>query len=479
MSTLQLYYRKAVDLSVRRIAPPPYAIAMAIGLVVAAISIILHFLPGILNTTPDTAGYTLLAQNMVSNFCYSFSPVETHQCVATWALEPPGYPIFLLIIGLFFGDGLRPIVIGQMLLFSCAAIYFNAALYKWHKSNLAFVLGVAVSLFSPAPFGWSHFILTEYLSAAAVLFVFTELVRSIQEKHIRTIPICIAVICGMLLRWDLFFLLVPVFVTLSICFGIRATFIRQMTIAAVCGLPYFLFMVRAAAVGLPLLPTPFFNARELPPGPMQFYQAAALDERATQHFAWPFMGKQYGKVQLKAGQDCNKTTPAPEYARTANAAEICSLFKQLNQVPDAKPIPPSLDKGFSDLAERVPGNWGIGYVEIPPTRAVRMWSIWFGHGLPSLHTGLSSITKSIFRLYYLAVFIGLLIALRISTLQAIAIGALGFMIVRTAFLVSPPISALEVRYLDLFFPSVDAIALSGYVLIIARLRGAGSAPIRR
>ena len=157
---------------------------------------------------------------MIANFCYSLWPVETVSCHPSWGSQPPGYPLFILLVRMVGGNGERPIVFAQMLLFSIAAFNLCRVLDASHPSPTLFILTTGAALFSPAAIGWSRFVMTELLSSAAVMFTFAELARSAQVGRIRTVGICIAVICGMLVRWDLITLLVPVLAVLILSFGL-------------------------------------------------------------------------------------------------------------------------------------------------------------------------------------------------------------------------------------------------------------------
>lgn len=457
----------------KRELPPLYAIAVSLALTITAIATIATYLPSIPNTTPDSEVYILLAKNMIANFCYSLSPVETASCIPSWGEQPPGYPFFILLVRIVGGDGERPIVFAQMLLFSIAAFNLCRILYVSHRSSTLFILTTGAASFSPASFGWSHFVLTELLSSTAVMFVFAELARSIQIGRIRTVGICIAVICGMLVRWDLINLLVPVLAVLILSFGLRDAVRRGISIVLICVSPYLLLVARAAVVGLPLLPTTIMDEAKLPAGVLRFFRVAAMDTDATKNLMWPMTGGlNYDDIQLEDDPDCQEGMPhssVSEYSEMVNAYELCTLLEQLSAVPNGQAVPASLDDQFARLADTVSKNWFAANIEIPVLRAIRMWSRWLGHNFPYSEIGETAPLKQIFISYYLLVGAGLLIACFAGGhfLKTIAIGALSFLVARTAFLVSIPISAMEIRYLDPFFPTIDVIGLCSLWQVLA------------
>jgi hypothetical protein len=130
-----------------------------------------------------------------------------------------------------------------------------------------------------------------------------------------------------------------------------------------------------------------------------------------------------------------------------------------------------LDNQFSRLGDTVSKNWFAANIEIPVLRAIRMWWGWLGHKLPHSAIGETAPLKQFFISYYLLVGAGVLVACFAGGhfLKIIAIGALSFLVARTAFLVSIPISALEIRYLDPFFPMIDVIGLCSVWQVLARL----------
>ena len=134
----QSYHNMLSGFLVKRELPPLYAIAVSLALAITAIATIATYLPT--NTTPDSDVYTLLAKNVIANFCYSLSLVETASCVPSWGEQPPGYPFFILLVRIVGGNGERPIVFAQMLLFSIAAFNLCRILYVSHRSSTLFIL---------------------------------------------------------------------------------------------------------------------------------------------------------------------------------------------------------------------------------------------------------------------------------------------------------------------------------------------------
>jgi hypothetical protein len=143
---------------------------------------------------------------------------------------------------------------------------------------------------------------------------------------------------------------------------------------------------------------------------------------------------------------------------------VAALFEKLGELPYGQTVPLSLDNEFTKLAAIDSNDWIQRYLEVPLVRAKRMWWRWLNE--PSAWVAFPLVGKSgplrhIFFAYSLIIWGGLLAGLfsKDYFLRILTIAALSFVVARTAFLVSIPITALEVRYLDPFFPMIDVIAM--------------------
>jgi hypothetical protein len=160
----------------------------------------------------------------------------------------------------------------------------------------------------------------------------------------------------------------------------------------------------------------------------------------------------------------------PEYSEMTDAYEVCTLFQKLKQVPDGQAVPVSVDNAFFRLADTISQKWFLASCGIPAVRAIRIWKGWLVDPLPN-PTGRRILVRRSLISYYLLVGAGFLIACFSGDrfLRTIAIGALSFLVARTAFLVSTPISALEPRHLTAFFPLIDVIGLCALWKVLAAL----------
>lgn len=428
--------------------PPSFGIAatIAIAIAITVVKASMHLLK-----TSDSLLFIQLGRNIVANFCYSSAPVAAGTCAPTWAQQPPGYALIMALTQIIANDSDRLTIWLQATLFSVAALYFCWILYAWHRSSLFLFVTATAALLSPASFGWSRVMLTESLSATIVLLVFAEIARSVHLAQFRIFRISAFLICAMLLRWDLIFLLVPVMVALLCSLGLRRALRIGCMITAICALPYLALMARAVTVGLP--PLPSVLAGDYPPGIVRYFQVAALDEKAT-YLLWNVVTRQYSLI--------NRMELAGHWVST-DFDRASQLIHRLGTTPDDEAVPTSLDDDFSAVAANISRDRFATYFLLPVRRAAIMWWDWLGHPIPASGLGQTAPLKYFFFGYYVIIGVGLLAAALTGNppSKILAIAGVSFAVGRTAFLVSNPVSCLELRYLDLFVPSFDIIALYG------------------
>ena len=224
--------------------------------------------------SPDGKQYLRIAENVLNNGCYSSSPPAASICKPTWGYQPPGYPTFIVLVKVFFGDSLEVIIIIQSLLYSLALSYALFSAAPLFRSYVALLVTGIVLAISPFTTPWSYWVLTETLASAASLWVGAECLRSLSNRRFRTVPLALALTTAALLRWDLFWLLVPVIVVGVYLLDFREMAFKLAVLGLTVSIPFFLLMVRAVVVGLPAIPINI-DASEagLPPGIPSFLES--------------------------------------------------------------------------------------------------------------------------------------------------------------------------------------------------------------
>jgi hypothetical protein len=346
------------------------------------------------------------------------------------------------------------VVVSQTMVFAAAAIYLSRWLFAWHRSPFLFHVSVVIATLSPIAIGWSRAIMTELLTSATTMWVLTELLRSILQQKIRIWPLGLSLAAAMLMRWDQICLLPAAALAVSLVFGWRASARPLMAVIAISAVPYLMLVARAAFVGLPLLPSPFYGSTD---GFVAFYRVAALDERATEQFMFPILNRKYDDVQSNAFD---------EYTSRVDRNVLNGLFARLQQLPAGSVITKPLDDDFASVAAGVSRHWFSTHVVVPLIRAGRLWQRWAGHNIAFSSLGQHGIAKVMCVIYSIAVIAGVLAGVIFSTnpLRVLYIFAVVLAIVRTVFLVSIP--ALENRYLDELFPAFDMLAACVFWFLI-------------
>jgi hypothetical protein len=253
--------------------------------------------------TPDSKFFFLLADNIDINHCYSVSDPQTGDCNPSWGGQPPGYPFFIALIRRLVGTDPLRVVFAQTAIFALAAATALWASYSWHKNVAALLVSLLMLAFSPVSIAWARWILTETLAAAAGLWAFAALFRSLGARRMRVVVAAMAIGGATFVRWDQIWLLAPA----SICAFYLGGFSKGLRDTAAMGfiaaIPVLAMIMRAALVGLPLLPgmIPSSDPEFARGGVVAFWRQAALTQEATSGFLWPIWSQEYKDLLLYHG----------------------------------------------------------------------------------------------------------------------------------------------------------------------------------
>lgn len=251
--------------------------------------------------SPDSKLYLLLANNLINNHCYSDLELKPAKCIPTWgSSQPPGYPIFIAMVRLLLGTDptqvelAQNVVFIQTVIFALAAVTALWASYSWHKSVEALIGSLFIITFSPITIAWPRWVLTETLAAASGLLVLATLFLSLEAKKMNVVITGLAIAGAVFIRWDLICLLVPATMCALYLSGFYKGLRHAVIIGAITVLPILAMIVRAAFLGLPLLPSITFDRDpNLPRGVIIFYKKAALTSGAMSGFVWPMWDRSY------------------------------------------------------------------------------------------------------------------------------------------------------------------------------------------
>jgi hypothetical protein len=398
--------------------------------------------------TPDGKLYLLLAENLLRHGCYSQSLPDNAECVPTWTSQPPGYPLFLAGCRAVLGASPTSIVVAQSIIYAAAVVYLLFAARRLLDPPLAWMLAAGLLIgCSPLTVSWSHWILTETLAGAGVLWVMAECVRSLSRGELRTVMVTAALTTSVLVRWDLVWLVAPVLLVAWYLHEPRPAIRRSF--AALCGpgSAILFLMVRAAAVGLPFVPPYPLPPDEVPPGIASFWREAATTPAATSALLWNVWGRNYSAV---AGSFDYQSV-----SRVVDVTRLRSVLRKLSAVPDGTEVPHDISEEFAALAyETRQQQRGIGRLEILVTRSTQTWgrrdfihrSGWHQdheRWLQPYRSGLVGLTLVAPWLF------------RSGPQRVLSLGVLLLLMSRTLFLAA--MTCLEVRYDTPLIPALELV----------------------
>ena len=106
------------------------------------------------------------------------------------------------------------------------------------------------------------------------------------------------------------------------------------------GVSIFLMVLRAAIVGLPLLPS-VASDTDLPKGVMDFWQAAAKNQSFTASFAWPITDNEY--EHMASQFDFSSIAPGFDTSR------FRAVLNRISALPSDIALPRELDAELAEL----------------------------------------------------------------------------------------------------------------------------------
>ena len=98
----------------------------------------------------DQAGYTRLGEALAKTGHFTRFPFYPRYVPE--ALRTPGYPAFVAVVNLTFGQGQLPVALAQALVFAAICLIAYATTRLFASDTVAFAAGLAVALFPPLPY---------------------------------------------------------------------------------------------------------------------------------------------------------------------------------------------------------------------------------------------------------------------------------------------------------------------------------------
>ena len=410
--------------------------------------------------SPDGKQYIRIAENLIHHKCYSTSDPAAGLCEPTWSNQPPGYPFFIGSVSLVFHSLSPTIIVVLQTAAFCAALYYVlwAAARLKIPTRYLIVAGTIVAL-SPVTVGWSRWVLTETLSAAAGLLVLAECLNVLTLNRISTLRFCIAIGLCALMRWDMIWVAIPFMAVAIVLCGLRKAVPKIAAVGALAAIPYVAAIVRAVVVGLPLLPSPYPPIDEIPPGIQSFWKKTAVTQNATAALMWPVWDRRYSRVLPRFRPDAFLVR-----------GDAHRPFHVLVATADGAPVSKEVDESFRTT---VAGEYGEGYLRSGKLLLLRTYHMWCDRDDLSRNgywsvpgEALLTLAGDIHRFAVLLLAVCCFVRIRRGPARALLGGILLMIAARTLHLAS--LTALEIRYLSSCFPPLEFAAVAVWGLESAR-----------
>jgi len=302
---------------------------------------------------------------------------------------------------------------------------------------------------------WPRWVLTETLAAAAGLLVVTALFRSLKAQKMKVLITGMAIAFATFVRWDQIWLLVPAALCAFYLGGSLKGLRHTAIIGIITALPILAMILRAALVGLSLLPANTIETDSyLARGVWVFYKKAALTQEATSGFFWPLWSREYEGVAQRFNFD--------SIISSFNTARFHTLMDQISALPNGSPLPADMNAELMELAGAEKMS-GIGSTfNLTFHRGARMWTdkdTIFYSGWSSMPS--AQMAESLSHVYRIVLILACLVLL-IRTRGAefvFLVGLLSYVVLRTFFFAS--LAMIEIRYLmPMFFPVMEIVIAS-------------------
>ncbi len=228
---------------------------------------------------------------------------------------------------------------------------------------------------SPLDVGFSRAVLTETLAIGTTEWVLAELILSLAERRLRLVPLGLALVAAIFIRYDAILLCL---LTAGVGFHLHrfGTAVRRgAVVALIVTLPLTGWMYRSVAVGLSYFPSPATTREELPYAShiMQWGMTWIDTPEQMARFGWPLLGGSYSSMRV----------PPSAYVTKAEREEVERLLAALSR-RRLKPVPSEIENAFAALAIARRRSYPLTvFVYKPIMRVISLWGdVYSSYGWP-------------------------------------------------------------------------------------------------
>jgi len=331
----------------------------------------------------DSSAYKLVAENILNGCGVSLSKIGSEICVPHFGgNQGPGYPAFIAFTWLITGHSDFAVRLLQAFLYSTSIIYLVESVNRYTESfKISLILGI-ILVISPLHTAWSRFILSECLTIAGTLWVFAEIIRSLQSKSLRILPIAFAFVFTTFMRLDAILILFPIIMTAFFIHRPIDAIKKIIYVGLIFTIPWSGWLTRNYIVGLDNLFQP--KLEELineTPGVFKWTKTWSTHQYSSISVFFPIYAYAYDEIVIDG----------EAYSSNSEKNTVQMLLDDLQNHIN-KPFPDHIDEGFSQLAQKRIEADPLGYYLILPLkRTFKFWvNLNAGYGLPGFDNRLSS-----------------------------------------------------------------------------------------
>lgn len=286
----------------------------------------------------DTSTYELLAKNILRGCGLSFSDPSSNECILTSGGYFPGYPAFIALNWILFGQSNLPILLSQLTIYLITLYWLLIALKKLFKNTkTVFLTGMLLAL-SPLQCGWFRFIITEPLAIAAATWFFAELINSISEKKLRIYHLSLALSFSVFIRPDTILMSVGVCLVAFYIYNFKESIKQILMIVMLTSIPVSTWMTRNIIIGHgPLSMTS--DAGPKASGYQSWLNTWVINEYERADSSFPVWRTEYSKIKL---HDSN-------FIQELELKKVHRLLTELSK-HEGKKFPEYIDQQFQEIA---------------------------------------------------------------------------------------------------------------------------------
>ena len=321
--------------------------------------------------------YSTVAENILSGCGVSLSDPGGGECKPHFGgNQGPGYPAFVALIWWLGGSDMLVRII-QATIGVIAIVYMVKAILLYSSSfKMAAVVGLVLAL-SPLEMAWPRYLQTETLALAGTLWVFSELLISLNKSKIRTFYLSLALITTTFIRLDAVLLVAPVALTVFMIYKPFKAVKKGLVIAILLSLPWSAWLVRNHMVGMAsILPQPMVapNNAKAPNGYIKWLWTWSTETYQSTNSLWPVTRFNYDSIGIDE----------LAYSSKEEKKKVVLLLNEL-KLYTGKPFPEYIDNQFRIIAEqrilkRPLEVWFLN----PIKRSISLWSnVYSSFGWPT------------------------------------------------------------------------------------------------